>query len=118
MRRHLTAALLGAAVAFGTVGCVTSSEGDQIRADLANLQKKLGDVSQRQDARVQELDRVLKEATRFLGSSSASVGAEVDRLRSEITKLAGRIDQVNHDFSQLQRQIQDLKPAPPATRPG
>jgi TolA-binding protein len=120
LSRVLRAALLGALVTGGTVGCVTSSEGDQIRADLVNLQKKLGDVSQRQDARVQELDRVLKEATRFLGSSSASVGAEVDRMRSDLVKLNGRLDQVNHDFAQLQRQIQEFKARAEASgaRPG
>jgi TolA-binding protein len=109
----LAGAALALALAAGaagvTTGCVTSSEGDQIRADLASLQKKLGEVAERQDARVRELDRVLKEATRFLGSSSASVGAEVDRMRGELVKLSGRMDQVNHDFQQLQQQILEFK---------
>jgi TolA-binding protein len=103
------AALLGLGVSVLGAGCVTAAEGDQLKADVASLQRKLGEVSTRSETKVQELDRILKDATRLLGRSSADVGAQVLHLRSDLDKLVGRVEQVGHEVQQLAKQVNDLR---------
>jgi tol-pal system protein YbgF len=93
--------------AIGAPGCTTSSEGEAMRHDIADLRTRLDAIDKR-DAQYKEqvirLKKVLDEATALLTRNSADVGAKAARNESDIAALTGRIEELNHALDPLLRQ--------------
>jgi TolA-binding protein len=80
--------LILAAQLGGCFWATTKHEGDEMRLDIARLERKVDDNL---GTKVAELERVLAEATKLLTRSSADVGAEVSSLSEEQRKLNGLV---------------------------
>lgn len=98
--------LLGVAL-LTAPACTTSSEGEAMRKDIADLKTRL-DAIDRRDAQYKEqvvrLKKVLDEATALLTRNSADVGAKAAKNESEIAVLMGRIEEMNHAIEPQLRQ--------------
>ena len=88
--------LFGAVV--GTAGCTTSSEGEAMAKDIADLKSRLDAIDKR-DAQYKEqvvrLKKVLDEATALLTRNSADVGAKAAKNESDIAVLNGRVEELS-----------------------
>jgi tol-pal system protein YbgF len=88
-------------------GCTTSSEGEAMRHDIADLKTRLDAIDKR-DAQYKEqvvrLRKVLDEATALLTRNSADVGAKAAKNESDIAVLTGRIEELNHTIEPQLRQ--------------
>jgi TolA-binding protein len=99
-----------AAFASGAAGCTTSSEGEAMRHDIADLQLRLDAIDKRDaeyKAQVIRLKKVLDEATALLTRNSADVGAKAAKNESDIAGLTGRIEELNHTVEQQVRQTSE-----------
>jgi TolA-binding protein len=89
------------------LGCTTSSEGEAMQRDIADLKTRL-DAIDRRDAEYKEqvirLKKVLDEATALLTRNSADVGAKAAKNESDIAVLSGRIEEMNHAIEPQMRQ--------------
>jgi TolA-binding protein len=102
----LTLALLAPAVP----ACVTTSEGEKMQADIADLRTRLDDIDKRDKQykeQVVRLKKVLDEATSLLTRNSADVGAKVAKSEQDIAALQGRIDEMTHGQEVQARQSAD-----------
>ena len=95
----LTSLLLVGAVGAGLCGCVTSSEGDLMHHDIAELKTRLDAIDKRDaeyKAQVVRLKKVLDDATALLARNSADVGAKTGLvailLRTECRCRLGRLE--------------------------
>jgi len=99
-----------AGVAALPAGCVTSGEGDKMKAQLADLRTRLDDIDKR-DAEYKEqvarLRKVLDQATALLTRNSADVGAKAAKSEADIATLQGRIEEISHAQEQRDRQAND-----------
>jgi TolA-binding protein len=80
-------------------GCVTSSEGEKMHAEIATLKTRLDDIDKRDQEykeQVQRLRKVLDQATALLTRNSADVGAKVAKSEQDIAALQGRIEEQAH----------------------
>jgi TolA-binding protein len=103
----LAVAALGAA---GGPGCVTTSEGEKMQADITALRARLDDIDKRDKEykeQVVRLRKVLDEATALLTRNSADVGAKAAKAEQDIAALQGRIEELAHGADQQSRQIAD-----------
>jgi TolA-binding protein len=104
--RVMAVALLAAA----TAGCVTSGEGDRMRADIGQLKERL-DAMDRRDAEINEqvarLRKVLDEATVLLQRNSADLGTKVAKNEAEMAVLTGQIEEAKHTLDDLQKKVND-----------
>jgi len=92
---------------LGSVGCTTSSEGEAMRHDIADLKSRLDAIDKRDaeyKAQVIRLKKVLDEATALLTRNSADVGAKAAKNESDIAVATGRIEELNHSIEQQVRQ--------------
>jgi TolA-binding protein len=105
----LLLALLGSGL-VATSSCTTSSEGEAMRHDIADLKGRLDAIDKR-DAeykdQVVRLHKVLDEATALLTRNSADLGAKAARSEADIAALTGRIEELNHNLDQQLRQSGD-----------
>ena len=92
--------------AASPLACVTSGEGDKMRADIADLRAKLEEIDRR-DAEYKEqvarLRKVLDQATALLTRNSADVGAKAAKAETDIAVLQGRIEEILHSVEQRER---------------
>jgi TolA-binding protein len=105
--RLLAFALVGA---LAPAGCVTSSEGDRMQADLSALRIRLDEIDRRDKEykeQVIRLRKVLDEATALLTRNSADVGAKAAKAEQDIAALQGRIEEIAHDIDQSGHQSTD-----------
>ena len=116
IRPTLTCVLGGCALALGlglgAAGCVTSGDGDKMRADIASLRTRLDEIDKR-DAdykeQVARLRKILDQATALLTRNSADVGAKAAKAETDIAALQGRIEELAHAAEQReQRDRQNL----------
>src|SRR5438270_9362628 len=102
----LTGLLAGAALP----ACVTTGEGDKMKAELADLRARLDEIDKR-DAdykeQVARLRKVLDQATALLTRNSADVGAKAAKAEADIAVLQGRIEEIAHAQEQRDRQNSD-----------
>ena len=91
-------------------GCTTSSEGEAMRKDIADLKARLDAIDKR-DAQYKEqvvrLRKVLDEATALLTRNSADVGAKAAKNEADIAAVSGRIEELSHNSEQQLRQAND-----------
>jgi TolA-binding protein len=100
--------VLGALVL--AAGCVTSGEGDKMRADTAQLRDRI-DAMDRRDAEINEqvarLRKVLDEAKTLLGRNSADLGTKVAKNEAELAVVTGQLEEAKHTLDDLQRKVND-----------
>lgn len=92
------AVLLGGVLA--PPSCVTSTEGDKMRADINSLRVRLDEIDKRDKEykeQVVRLRKVLDEATALLTRNSADVGAKVAKSEQDIASIQGRIEELAHN---------------------
>jgi TolA-binding protein len=113
-RRIWRAAGVVALTAFvggaGAPACVTTSEGDKMRADIADLRAKLDKIEKRDKEYTEQVARlrtVLDQATKLLTRNSADVGAKAAKAEQDIAMLQGRIEEMTHAAEQQSRQTAD-----------
>jgi TolA-binding protein len=110
--RRATGALLLAAIigGWGGLACMTTGEGEKMRADIANLRTKLDEIEKRDKdykEQVVRLRTVLDQATKLLTRNSADVGAKAAKAEQDIAVLQGRIEELTHTMEQQSRQSVD-----------
>jgi TolA-binding protein len=82
---------------------VTTSEGEKMTADIAELRQRL-DAMQGVTEKVAQLRKVLDDATALLGRNSADLGARVAKNETDIAALTGAIEEAKHLVAELQKQ--------------
>jgi tol-pal system protein YbgF len=104
MRARISLLVLAAA------GCVTSGQGDKMKADITQLKERV-DAMDRRDAEINEqvsrLRKVLDDATAFLGRNSADIGTKVAKNEGEIAAVLGQLEEAKHMLDDLQRKVND-----------
>lgn len=103
----MTKLAVSAAMALLLGGCfwaTTKSEGEALRKDVNTLQQKLSSKERALDEQVEQLKKVLEDATKLLKRNSADLGLEVEQLRTAVRESTGLSTTVN-------TQINDLKVA-------
>jgi len=99
-----TATLSILALALPLSGCfwfTTKSEGQSLRRDVTSLQGRIDTKEQSLDTQVNQLKKVLDEATRLLKRNSADLGADVDALRGDIRTANGLVTAMNNTVNEL-----------------
>src|SRR4051812_40487124 len=111
VRTAVAAALISLTLG-GLPACVTSSEGEKMRAELTELKTRLDDIDKRDKEykeQVVRLRKVLDEATALLTRNSADVGAKAAKAEQDIAALQGRIEELAHGVEQQNRQVADAE---------
>jgi TolA-binding protein len=96
-----------AAGLFSPPSCVTTSEGDKMRADINSLRVRLDEIDKRDKEykeQVVRLHKVLDEATALLTRNSADVGAKAAKSEQDIAVLQGRMEELAHAVELATRQ--------------
>ena len=111
MRSAVGAFVLAAFVGgAGGPACMTTSEGEKMRADITSLKAKLDEIEKRDKdykEQVVRLRTVLDQATKLLTRNSADVGAKAAKAEQDIAMLHGRIEELSHTMEQQNRQAVD-----------
>src|SRR5687767_6719296 len=101
---------LAALVLVTTGACVTSGEGDKMRADISKLRERV-DAMDRRDSDINEqvarLRTVLDEATGLLRRNSADLGGKVDKTAADLATVTGQLEEARHLLDDLQRKVND-----------
>jgi TolA-binding protein len=90
--------------------CVTTKEGDAMRADITALRARLDDIDKRDKEykeQVVRLRKVLDQATALLTRNSADVGAKAAKAEQDIAALQGRMEEMAHGQETQARQAAD-----------
>jgi TolA-binding protein len=90
--------------------CVTTSEGDKMQKDIADLRTRLDAIDKRDKEykeQVVRLREVLDKATALLTRNSADVGAKAAKAEQDIAMLRGRIEELAHAEEQQGRTLAD-----------
>jgi TolA-binding protein len=93
---------------FLLAGCVTAGEGDRMRADIGQLNKRLEAMEVRDKditEKVIQLRKVLDEATALLGRNSADLGAKVAKNEADLAAMNGKIEEAKYLVGELQKQV-------------
>lgn len=105
-------------VLVGLAGCMTSGEGEKLRADLKALEQRVEssdrDLSKATaDAKeqVQKLREVMEQATRLLERNSADAGLQISRTQTDLAALQGRVDELSHQIEEIRRQLSQARAA-------
>src|SRR4051812_22773425 len=109
VRTAVAAALISLTLG-GLPACVTSSEGEKMRAELTELKTRLDDIDKRDKEykeQVVRLRKVLDQATALLTRNSADVGAKAAKAEQDIAALQGRMEEMAHAQEQQARQTAD-----------
>jgi tol-pal system protein YbgF len=91
-------------------GCVTTGEGDKMRADISQLRERV-DAMDRRDVEINEqvarLRTVLDQATGLLSRNSADLGTKVAKNETDLGALTGQLEEAKHLIEDLQKRIND-----------
>src|SRR5262245_22977156 len=88
-------------------GCfwtTTKSEGEALRKDLTSVQARLDTKEKALDDQINQLKKVIEDATKVLKRNSADIGADVEKLNQDMRNANGVL-------SQVQNSVADLKTA-------
>jgi TolA-binding protein len=97
-----------AVILLGLVGCVTTSQGEKMTADIAQLRGRLDAMEVRDrdiNEKVAQLRKVLDEATAFLGRNSADLGARVAKNETDIAAATGKVEEAKYLVAELQKRV-------------
>jgi TolA-binding protein len=92
----LASTLLG-----GCFWATTKSEGQALRKDVASLETRVSTKEQALDDQINQLKKVLEDATKLLKRNSADLGLEVEQLRTELRTANGLASSVGGQVSDL-----------------
>src|SRR5689334_10850193 len=98
-----------------TFGCVTTAqEGEQMRADIAELQKELKATQADRDKLVAEqqqkskqLQEALDQLNRAARKSGADLAVDLEKAQNDVTTLRGQVEVLQHRIDQLEKNQQD-----------
>jgi tol-pal system protein YbgF len=114
---------LVASAPLALAGCVSSSDIDGLRAQLAEIQRQVLQLQMQTSSKeeVAALQQNLKAQTEQLLKAEADRRADFGNLSSQISALQGQLEDTNYRLSQVSQQIastnQDLKAVRSATTP-
>lgn len=97
-----SAAMALAALTLG--GCfwaTTKSEGQALRKDVTSLQDKISTKERALDEQVEQLKKVLDDATKLLKRNSADLGLEIEQLRTDVRNANGLVTGVTTQITDL-----------------
>jgi tol-pal system protein YbgF len=99
------------ATASGGCFVTTKHEGDVLRTDIARIDKRVAAQEDTLGSKVEQLKKVLDEATKLLARNSADVGAEVSALGEEQRRLNGLVQDARRlsDDIKTQADRQDIR---------
>jgi TolA-binding protein len=120
MKRRLEIGL-----AMMLVGCVTTSQGNLIRADIKKVQDAVKEIEKgthdqkvkfealvaAANKHIDKLQQLIKESTDFLAKNNAAFGAEMDTVKQTVGKITGRIEEVSFGFDQWKKDYGEFKAA-------
>jgi tetratricopeptide (TPR) repeat protein len=81
--KKLVAAAPALALLGGCFWATTKSEGQALRKDVTSLETRIGTKEQALDDQINQLKKVLDDATKLLKRNSADLGLEVEQLRAD-----------------------------------
>jgi tol-pal system protein YbgF len=97
---------------FLTGACVTSGEGDKMKADIDRLRERV-EAMDRRDAEINEqvarLRKVLDEATHLLQRNSADLGTKVAQNETTLANLTGQLEEAKHLAEELQKRVNEMQ---------
>lgn len=114
------AALVAAAV---TAGCVSSTDIDNLRGQLSELQRQVSYLQLQGSSKqeVAELQATIQQQTDRLLKTEADMRVDLGNLSGQLGQLQGQLEDTNYRIAQLSQQIaaasQDLKAVRTATAP-
>jgi tol-pal system protein YbgF len=95
-----------------TGACVTSGEGDKMRADINGLRERV-EAMDRRDVEINEqvtrLRKVLDEATNLLHRNSADLGSKVAQNEGALATLTGQVEEAKHLAEDLQKRVNEMQ---------
>ncbi|HWU87764.1 MAG TPA: tetratricopeptide repeat protein [Kofleriaceae bacterium] len=103
-----------AAFALLLGGCfwaTTKSEGQALRKDVTVLQQQLSTKQQALDEQIDQLKKVLDDATKLLKRNSADLGLEVEQLRTSVREATGLSTTVTGQINDLRLAFEAYKKA-------
>lgn len=90
-------------------GCVTSSEGEAMRAETIRLKERIDDMDNRYAKATQDMDRLRKvvdEASALLTRNSADLGTRVEQHGEDLRGLQGKLEEIRHLVTTLETTVQ------------
>jgi TolA-binding protein len=105
----LVPALVAAIALASGPGCfwvTTKSEGDTLRQGIKDLDARVETKEKQFDGKVDELQKVLDDATRLLKRNSADLGADVDQLRNDVRIANGLVAAINNQMAELKAALE------------
>ena len=90
-------------------GCMTTSEGDKLKKDIAELKSKLATAQLHAEKGRKQLKEVLEKATAMLNRNNADVGAQVERIESNLRKVNGTQEANSKQLADLQKKFSDFQ---------
>lgn len=106
MKLTLSLALLVTAAG----ACVTSGEGDKMRADINNLRERVEAMDRRDseiNQQVERLRQVLDEATVLLKRNSADLGGKMAKTENDLASVTGQLEEARHLLDDLTRKVNE-----------
>lgn len=114
-------ALLGAMTL--TVGCTPIWSGNQMKKDIAQLRSEQDELTKSIRAKeaeltemiassradVEQLNRVIKDATDLLARNSADFGAEMGQIRQELQSMRGLSEEIQFKLQKTEQDLQIFK---------
>jgi TolA-binding protein len=103
-------------LALSASGCLTSGDGEEIRAKARDSDRRivqleqLSEQSRRDmDAKLAELQQVLDKATAVLTRGSADVGAQVEQMRQQLNTIDGAVAELRHKMEAVEQQVATMR---------
>lgn len=114
MQRHTTTWTIAILIAFllSSSGCfwvTTKREGQKLRQDVDEIDTRLATREGDLQAKIQQLEQVLDEATKVLRRNSADLGADVEALAADIRTTQGLITEANHVANEIRGEVRALE---------
>lgn len=103
--------VLAIALATSLAGCMTTSEGNKLRAEIVDLKSRMDKRESDTAAQVTKLNEAIDNATKLLGQGSANLGARVDGLESKMSELTGTLAEAKHLAEELKKSFDDYRSA-------
>jgi tol-pal system protein YbgF len=111
MKTSLPLVLVAALPAAGCFWTTTKSEGKALRRDVNQLEERVSKKEADLTVKVDELKRVLDEATKLLKRNSADIGADVEALRNDIRVSTGLVSTAKNMIDELKAEMDRTKAA-------